>query len=48
MWDSVEEKGTSVAELLGQHRYQLDAKQPATGDPDDATLRALGVEMSSR
>jgi MraZ protein len=22
----VEEKGTSVAELLGQHRYQLDAK----------------------
>lgn len=26
MWDSVEEKGTSVAELLGQHRYQLDAK----------------------
>lgn len=29
-------------------RYQLDNKQPATGDPDDATLRALGVEMSSR
>lgn len=29
-------------------RYQLDSKQPATGDPDDATLRALGVEMSSR
>src|SRR6266508_2309073 len=26
MWGSVEEKGTRVAELLGQHRYQLDAK----------------------
>jgi transcriptional regulator MraZ len=26
MWGSVEEKGTNVAELLGQHRYQLDAK----------------------
>jgi MraZ protein len=26
MWSSVEEKGVHVAELLGQHRYQLDAK----------------------
>jgi MraZ protein len=26
MWGSVEEKGRFVAELLGQHRYQLDAK----------------------
>jgi MraZ protein len=26
MWHSVEEKGPSVAELLGQHRYQLDTK----------------------
>jgi MraZ protein len=26
MWGSVEEKGKFVAELLGQHRYQLDAK----------------------
>ena len=26
MWGSVEEKGTVVAELLGQHRYQLDQK----------------------
>jgi MraZ protein len=26
MWGSVEEKGTWVEDLLGQHRYQLDAK----------------------
>jgi MraZ protein len=26
MWSSVEEKGTTVAELVGLHRYQLDDK----------------------